>query len=857
MKSLQAVLVVLLFLSGASTSVTAAVGEEKNPYKAGISAMMAGDPQRAVDLLTEAIAADPNDFRYYNDRGVAFKRCGNLEMALNDYSKAIQLKPTYTHALNNRGLVYLEQGLYDQAIKDFSEALKHGGLQSKIYTNLGIARARQGDHLAAIKDFDKAFSFRPLDYRSFIFMAESLEQTGEKIQALKTYQLARGLVEEPHTKDLLEKKIASLETNGPGLKTVPGVVSLGQFNKAKPNSDEKGQSRHEPVIQSAQIREIARAQPLPEASITLKKRSPDPEKISVGSLEALDRLSRTKAMDKFSSVSVEIYRQGIEFLDKSDMTKALVRFEDSRQLERRKKNFFAVGWSDLEIGRVHAKMGDHVKADAYFGEALKIFEGLKMGEETILALIELASNHLFAGRKDKATLLFSKATERASSEGHQNLAAAIGDIAEGRSSIWDKRKTPVDQQRQGDKNTILQNKTESPAQIPGPSKGRQSIAPVSQQTTPAGSSKETQARTTEGKKTEPPKEIPKNSKIESPEKVQTNRAVSSDSVMILKTPSTESRALDRRNSAAQNRPQTENRSQPDRIVLLPGGSAPTDKTVSANARTNAEKSGRETKPGVETPPAGKHSSLGKSAALGKQDRPSPSATRDKDSLENLIRQDLITLRELKKKNDDPQMIVVLEQLSDRYLQKQDFGKASHSLSVALALREKLFLYRGMERTLQLRGTTRENLGLSAAALEDFTRAMAISQAIDGTLARTLEPRSRKLAVSLGIDAPVILDLFRKLWKARSEGDSHGETQALFLIGRIYDKAERNSEALSYYERSSACLLANRARIFEKMGNEKLAEQYYGQALEALRELDYSGYLNIMRKTPAAGTLSQH
>ena len=70
---------------------------------------------------------NPNEYKYFNDRGVAYKRLGDLEKALADYNKSLEINPHYTNALNNREVVYLEQGHYDQALTDFNEALKYGG----------------------------------------------------------------------------------------------------------------------------------------------------------------------------------------------------------------------------------------------------------------------------------------------------------------------------------------------------------------------------------------------------------------------------------------------------------------------------------------------------------------------------------------------------------------------------------------------------------------------------------------------------------------------------------------------------------------------------------------------------------
>lgn len=843
MKRLQAVFFLSVFLCAADLPGYAAGSEDQNSYKAGISALVAGDSQRAVELLSLAIADRPQDYRYFNDRGVAYKRLGNLEMALADYNKAVSLNPGYTQALNNRGLVFLEQGSYDKAIADFSEALKHGGLQSKIYTNMGLARAKQGNHIAAIKDFDKAFSYRPLDYRSFVFMAESLEQTGEKERALKTYQLARGLIQETETKDVIEKRIAALEKVTPSSKTVPSVVSPDPGTFQQPASRNTSQPVHEIEKKAVPVREIARARPLSDITAPPRKNDQESLTTAVASLEALDRVSRTKATEKMATASAEIYRQGLQFLDKSDTTKALIRFEDTRQLERRNKNVFAVAWCDLEIGRIHAKLGDHTKAETFFGESFRLFESLKAVDHTILVLVELAANHQQAGRKEKASAFFSNARDRASSQGNQILASAIGDLAEGR--MPEKPKQPVNPQRQGTGDSDPRKDQQSYEDAASKSAKQQSS--VKSQQKPGGQSqKETPPQASSETGNERQGTVANQSKTQSETKPR--EIAPTERVKILRDPSRYFPSM------AGHNPKTMVPSQPSRTIEKSSSEV---RAIRASAPPNVDRSGHSGSLGVEASPAGKHGAVEKLASLRGTAGSGTSDPTDRDSYEKLQREDLALLRDLKKKNDEPQMIVVLERLSDRFIKHGKSDKALLALSAALAMRERLSLNKQIERTLLLRGNAQENLGHSAEALEDYSRAIALSELGDPRLAIVLEPRIKKLAASIGVDPQSILDTFKLLWKARVDGDSLGETQALFIIGRIYDKADRNTDALSYYDRSSASMTAHRARICEKMGKDKLAQEHYSQALETLKNLDYSGYISIMKRNTSAGNLSQH
>ena len=80
MRRVSALPVFLIFLAMAIPLVALAASEEEL-YQSGLAALRAGDAQTAVNLLSKAIQGHPEDHRYYNDRGVAYKVLGSREKA--------------------------------------------------------------------------------------------------------------------------------------------------------------------------------------------------------------------------------------------------------------------------------------------------------------------------------------------------------------------------------------------------------------------------------------------------------------------------------------------------------------------------------------------------------------------------------------------------------------------------------------------------------------------------------------------------------------------------------------------------------------------------------------------------------
>jgi len=794
-----------------------AAENDGDAYQSGLKAMQAGKTQEAIEHFSRAIAANPGDHRYYNDRGVAYKRAGNLEKAADDYSRSLEIHPGYTNALNNRGVVYLQQGHYDQAMADFTEALKQGGLEGTLYTNRGIARAAKGEHQAAIEDFNKAISFGSMDPRSFLFMGDSLEKTGSLDKALKMYQLALGLVKEVSVTDRVEQRIAGIErVMGLG-KPLAGATPEAGRETGKLPSAVRDDTRNGQRTPQTSHRQIVRARPMHDADLTLRKEASDPVKEGLSGLTELNSRCQAKALSQFSPSSVEIYRQGVQFVEKSDWAKALVRFEDTRQLERRNKNPQAVAWCDLEIGRVYSKRGDYAKAGVYIEEALKSFNKTKSKECSLLALVALASNEKSAGHKDRAASLYSRSVEDAASNGWYSVARSISDLASGK------------EQRPGAA-AVVQNAspgTATAAAVPSPPVKSTVRLPVIKE-----SSHRIEKNTAVGHRVDKTQE----KAAAQDSKASASLANVGRGPVVGTSAGTKARPTVQPNTASKQEPPTaqkpatvEAKIHPEREVLGARGTVSQGKPLQGQVKNVTEK----------TPHAKK--------AAGKEISPG-----------ERIRRDLAELKKLREAGEQQKMIPVLDRLSIVYAQNREYEKALHSIAASLAFREKLGFSDGADAAFEQSGTLKEKLGRSSEALEDYTRALAMASDKRTNAAKAKEAKISLLAQTLGINPSNASDAFKMLWEARLTETRTGETRALYLVGEIFDKAGRNEDALRYYERAAASMLMDKARVYNKMGQTGQAEKLYAQALETLKTVDHARYLEMQgRDQPPPRPPRQH
>jgi tetratricopeptide (TPR) repeat protein len=532
-----------------------------------------------------------------------------------------------------------------------------------------------------------------------------------------------------------------------------------------------------------------------------------------------------------SPAAGEIYRQGSDFVDKGDLTKALVRYEDTLNLERRNKNHHTVAWSSLEIGRVYQKLGDQLRAVGQLEVAEKLFRRTKATNEAVLALVELGNARRKAGQKEQATAAFKQAADLAEAAGHHRVAKLIEDAGAGKTTqlvLAPKPPAPP---------------APKPVEASGPqaAKPKQVVAQPQLEKAPSASRQQAP---------EPKKQIA--SAAEKAPAVPAP-APAQSSPIAKATPSPEAAKAQpiQGQAAMQPRPSDrDNRAAAPGRNIVRAEASPVPAAKSQPSPAASTETRRNSQGGVEAGAA-------LAAAPELRNRKGHVEINAEKAAEKNLKRDLIALRQYRELDDEPNMIVVLERLAGIYLSRSDYNKASLCLGTAVMLREKLGLEQGKDRIVQQRGVLREILGDSAGALEDFTWALALSTANPGALnGEPLEQRSRKLANQLRLDEAKAIAAYRSLWKARQDGDPQRETEAFYTIAGLYERANKSKEALNYYERALASILVDKARMYKKMGDATRSEESFNLALETFKKLDYPKYVHLMKQLKAGKTLSK-
>lgn len=107
--------------------------------KQGRDAIQAGDFERAVTILQEAVATDPKDPQAAFYLGVAFEGAGDLGSAEREYERAVQLSPELLEARVNLSYLLLDQDKAEQSLAVSTAGLELEPKQPALLANRALA----------------------------------------------------------------------------------------------------------------------------------------------------------------------------------------------------------------------------------------------------------------------------------------------------------------------------------------------------------------------------------------------------------------------------------------------------------------------------------------------------------------------------------------------------------------------------------------------------------------------------------------------------------------------------------------------------------------------------------------------
>lgn len=119
-----------LLLAVAPSSTLANFGEDNAPasndanYQEGKKAIEAQDWNKAIELLSKAVQAEPDNADAHNFLGYAYRKTGKFDASFAQYNEALKLNPNHKNAHEYMGEAYLLTGDLPKAERHLAELQK-------------------------------------------------------------------------------------------------------------------------------------------------------------------------------------------------------------------------------------------------------------------------------------------------------------------------------------------------------------------------------------------------------------------------------------------------------------------------------------------------------------------------------------------------------------------------------------------------------------------------------------------------------------------------------------------------------------------------------------------------------------
>lgn len=189
-------------------------GKNEELYLKAVAAAKAKETAKAIDLFSQLLAAEPNDFVAWTELGTVYFKDNSLDNAEGSYFKAIELKKDYAVALLNLGKLYVSRKQFDNAILVLSNAAKSSPDSSDAQYYLGESYLQVKKGTLAVVHLNEALRLAPVEKAEIHLRLATLYDAAKmKNKAAEEYKMFLGKRPDHPEKSKLEKYIAENSAN--------------------------------------------------------------------------------------------------------------------------------------------------------------------------------------------------------------------------------------------------------------------------------------------------------------------------------------------------------------------------------------------------------------------------------------------------------------------------------------------------------------------------------------------------------------------------------------------------------------------------------------------------------------------
>ncbi len=190
----------------------------------GAESLAAGEPERALAELRQAIAIDPTFGWAWTNLGVVHRASGRPEEAERAYLEAFRLDPADATPLSNLASLYAGQGQERKAERFERRVEKHRRQNPFHHYRLSLQASAAGSTTEAIAHMRRAVRRAPEDPDFRARLAELYHADGQRERAERSLELAQHYSSDPEARERLGRLLEEWRSgyNGPPRRSMEG-----------------------------------------------------------------------------------------------------------------------------------------------------------------------------------------------------------------------------------------------------------------------------------------------------------------------------------------------------------------------------------------------------------------------------------------------------------------------------------------------------------------------------------------------------------------------------------------------------------------------------------------------------------
>lgn len=224
------------------TNNEAGIVTEMKDMDYALMLIKANNFEGAREIFEKMLESDPKNREILYNLGMCHSELGNPDKAIETLSECVRVYPSYSNAYVALGYAHSLKQKYDPARDNFMKAIELDPMNSYAFRNLGALYAKQGENEKAIEYLERSFAINPDDQQTAYglgyayFVNRELEQANNYLTIAISIDGTTKIAD--FSKDL-KSRIAEISLKKEGFRTDAMFYCLSalQFFKSKTKKD--------------------------------------------------------------------------------------------------------------------------------------------------------------------------------------------------------------------------------------------------------------------------------------------------------------------------------------------------------------------------------------------------------------------------------------------------------------------------------------------------------------------------------------------------------------------------------------------------------------------------------------------